>query len=214
MTRRRVRLAGLVGLVLLGLRSARHAGRGTTIRTPPRPRHVHDSVGAVARAGATDHLGPSGRGLHRRPRRHGCPAGATLGLVVHDLLESRGAFRDTLDGDLGGTEHAVAPQPLAALTLARGRPTGFIAGPGGVSLPSRGVYPVELRLRSGGETLASTVTYLTYVTPDNFPPLAVGVVVPIAARRPSSQTANRASSESSARARERIEAVEAAGATP
>ncbi len=60
--------------------------------------------------------------------------------------------------------------------------TGFVAGRGGLPLPGRGVYPVEVQLLAGdGSVLSSLVTYLTYLTPtDGFPPLSVAVVVDIA----------------------------------
>ncbi|HEU0171624.1 MAG TPA: DUF6049 family protein [Acidimicrobiales bacterium] len=217
MIRRRVRLAGLVGLVLLGLLGSGGAPAGARPSGLP-----HDPVGSATQAAPSLELVRQTPWVHPGEaytvdlRVTGAPAGATLELVVHDLVGSRAEFREALDGELGGTEHTVAPQAVDALTTSPGvAQIGFTAGPGGVSLPSRGVYPVELRLRAGGEIVASTVTYLAYLTPGDFPPLEVGVVVEIAAPpalQPDGTT--ELSPESSAHARQRIEAVEAAGPTP
>jgi hypothetical protein len=216
-TRRRARLAGLVGLVLLGV--AGFGGSPAGARPPAAPRAP---IGSAAQPGPALELVRQSPWVHPGEaytvdlRVTAAPVDATLDLVVHDLLGSRAEFRDALDGELGGTEHTVAPQALDALTTSPGlAQIGFTAGPGGVSLPSRGVYPVELRLRSGDETVASTVTYLTYLTPTDFPPLEVGVVVDIGAP-PALQPDGgiELSAESVARARQRVEAVEAAGATP
>jgi Family of unknown function (DUF6049) len=216
-TRRRARLAGLVGLVLLGVVTAAGA-----------PAAARPSAPAGATSGWAAQPAPTLELVRQTPwvhpgeaysvdlRVNRAPVDATLDLVVHDLLGSRAEFRDSLDGELGGTEHAVAPQPLDALTTSAGvAQIGFTPGPGGVSLPSRGVYPVEIRLQSEGETVASTVTYLTYLTPTDFPPLEVGVVVDIAAP-PALQPdgATELSTQSVARAQQRVEAVEAAGTTP
>lgn len=116
-------------------------------------------------------------------RVSGAPAGTTLDMVVHERLESRAEFRATLDGDLGGEQLRVPPQPLAA---GAGAPAtvGFTPGEPGGGLSSRGVYPVEVRaLSAGDEVVGSTVTYLSYLTPDPpyFVPLTVAVLVDIAA---------------------------------
>jgi hypothetical protein len=215
--RRRVRLAGLVGFVLLGLLGSGSAPAGARPSVLPR-----DPVGPATQPAPSLELVRQTSWVHPGEAYTvdlgvtEAPAGATLDLVVHDLLGTRAEFREALDGELGGTEHEVAPQAVDTLTTSPGIvQIGFTTGPGAVSLPSRGVYPVELRLRSGGEIVASTVTYLTYLTPTDFPPLEVGVVVEIAAP-PALQADGgiELSPESSAHARQRVEAVEAAGATP
>jgi len=216
-TRRRGRRPGVVALVLLGLACAGAAPAGASVAGLPR-----DPRGPAAQPAPSLELVQQTAWV--RPdepytvdvRVTGAPAGATLEMVVHDLPESRAEFRETLDGELGGIEHTVAPQPVDALATAPGvARIGFTPGPGGVRLPSRGAYPVELLLRSGGETVASTVTYLSYLTATDFPPLEVAVVVDLAAPpalRPDGSTD--LSPESATLARQRIQAVEAAGDTP
>jgi hypothetical protein len=114
----------------------------------------------------------------------GAPAGATLDMVVHDRLESRSEFRATLDeGELGGTEHQVGPQPLAALPAAPGGAVTVGFTPGS-ELSSKGVYPVEVSLRGpDDEVLGSLVTYLSYLwdTAPPGPPLDVAVIVDVGA---------------------------------
>ena len=215
MTRRRLRLAGLLGLALLGLGFAAGAPAGATGRP-------HEAVTAGAQAAPGLELVGQTTWVHPDEpytvdvRVTDSPADATLDMVVHDLVGTRAEFRESLDGELGGTEHTVPARPVADLTTSAGvAQIGFTPGPGGVSLPSRGVYPVELRLRSAGETVASTVTYMSYLTPTDFPPLEVGVVVDIAAPpslRPDGTT--ELAPDAVALARQRIQAVTAAGGTP
>jgi len=115
-------------------------------------------------------------------RATGAPAGAALELVVHDRLRTRTEFQNTLDGDLGGVERTLE-KPLGS---ASGPVTaGFVVGgDNGERLPSRGVYPVEVRLVDARHTVLGTplVTYLMYLrdqedTPG--PPLAVAVIVDV-----------------------------------
>jgi hypothetical protein len=112
------------------------------------------------------------------------PADAALRLVVHDPLGSRRAFQRSLDGRLGDVVSAGDRQPLAGLPPGPGGvvTTGFAVGEGGVRLPGRGVYPVEVQLLAAdGTELDTFVTYLdllTGATPE-FPPLDVAVVVDI-----------------------------------
>jgi hypothetical protein len=114
------------------------------------------------------------------------PAGAALDLVVHDRLESRREFRDTLGGELGGSELAVPAQPLTDLPAAPdGTVTvGFTPELGGAGLIA-GVYPVEVRVLSAdGDVLDSLVTYLSFLkreTPEWVVPLEAAVLVDIAA---------------------------------
>jgi Family of unknown function (DUF6049) len=111
----------------------------------------------------------------------GAPTGATLDMVVHELLQSRQQFRTTLEGELGDVEHRVEQQPVTGAAGAAS--IGFTVGGSGTDLPSRGVYPVEVRLRdAGGEPIATTVTYLSYLPDDTpeFLPLDVAVLVDIA----------------------------------
>ena len=112
------------------------------------------------------------------------PPGAELQLVVHERLQSRAQFRDTLDGDLGDVDVVLDRRPLTELGTDAGPfTTGFVVGGGGQRLPSRGVYPVEVRLVDAqGDELAGLVTYLAYLfDPDDtsYPPLAVAVVVEV-----------------------------------
>jgi hypothetical protein len=114
----------------------------------------------------------------------GAPAGAALQLVVHDRLESRSGFRDTLDGDLGGVEQTLPAEPLAASSAGAGIfSTGFAVGGDGQGLEGRGVYPVEVQLvdAQGNPLATPVVTYLMYVRPDSpaFAPLAVAVIVDV-----------------------------------
>jgi Family of unknown function (DUF6049) len=149
----------------------------------------------------------------------GAPVGAALRLVVHDRLESRSGFRDTLDGDLGGVDTTLEPDPLAS-SGSGAFSTGFLVGPGGQGLGGRGVYPVEVQLVDARQELlaAPVVTYLMYLFgPDgtSFSPLAVAVIVdvggppilqPDGAVRPASATIERA--------RERAAMLAAAGNVP
>ena len=140
----------------------------------------------------------------------GAPADSSVRLVVHEAPDSRQGFRATLDGDLGAVLSAGTRQPLSGLPAGPGGTVaaGFVAGRGGVRLPSRGVYPVEVQLVGpGGDTLDSFVTYLTFLTetPD-FPPLAVAAVVDVGgptALQPDGTVA--LDEEAVARARERAD---------
>jgi Family of unknown function (DUF6049) len=121
-----------------------------------------------------------------RVRVADAPADAELRLVVHDALDSRGSFRRTLEGQLGDVAFEDDALPVTELPGGAGGSVtvGFATGSGGVNLPGRGVYPVEVVLLSAeGDPLDSFVTYLSFLTgatPD-FPPLAVAVVVDVAA---------------------------------
>jgi hypothetical protein len=119
-----------------------------------------------------------------RAQLTGAPADAAVRLVVHRAPGSRRDFRRTLEGELGGVLSPGTRQPIAELPAGPGGTVtaGFVAGPGGVGLPGRGVYPVEVQLvAADGSVLSSFVTYLTYLTPtDEFPPLSVAVVVDVA----------------------------------
>jgi len=113
------------------------------------------------------------------------PVDASVRLVVHRAPGSRQDFRRTLEGELGGVlPSGTTRQPLAELPAGPGGTVtvGFVAGAGGVPLPGRGVYPVEVQLLAAdGSVLSSLVTYLTYLTPtEEFPPLSVAVVVDVA----------------------------------
>jgi hypothetical protein len=114
----------------------------------------------------------------------GAPAGSALRLVVHDRLQSRSGFRDTLDGDLGGVEQTLPAEPLAASGTGTGTfSAGFAVGGDGQGLEGRGVYPVEVQLVDPQDNLLATpvVTYLMYLRPDtsSFAPLAVAVIVDV-----------------------------------
>jgi hypothetical protein len=115
----------------------------------------------------------------------GAPAGSALRLVVHDRLQSRSGFRDTLDGDLGGVEETMPAEPLAASGSGSGTfSTGFVVGDGGQGLEGRGVYPVEVQLVDPQDNVLATsvVTYLMYLfEPDgpSFVPLTVAVIVDV-----------------------------------
>jgi Family of unknown function (DUF6049) len=127
----------------------------------------------------------SGDRFEVRARVTGAPAGAALRLVVHDRLESRSGFRDTLDGDLGSIEQALPAEPLAAPGAGSGTfSTGFVVGGSGQGLEGRGVYPVEVQLVDPQDNVLATpvVTYLMYLfEPDgpSFVPLAVAVIVDV-----------------------------------
>jgi len=118
-----------------------------------------------------------------RLRVDGAPADGAVRLVVHEAPDTRETFRDTLEGDLGAVLSPGTRQPLASLTAGPGGAltAGIVAGPGGVRLPSRGTYPVEVQLLGpGGDVLDTVVTYLTFLTPTTeFPPLDVAMVVDV-----------------------------------
>jgi hypothetical protein len=140
------------------------------------------------------------------------PEGATVDMVVHDSVESRSEFRDTLDGELGRTRYRAEPAPVTATGAVE---VGFTPSTD-ARLTGRGVYPVEVRLLDDDdEPVASTITYLTYLNEPPGPPLDVAVVVDIAAP-PALQPDGSIdmSSDSVSWARQRIQAVEAAGAAP
>jgi hypothetical protein len=127
----------------------------------------------------------SGEQFEVNARVTGAPAGAALRLVVHDRLESRTEFRDTLDGDLGDIARRLDPEPLASSGSGSGTfTTDFVVGGDGDGLEGRGVYPVEVQLVDARGSLLATpeVTYLMYLfEPDvTWPePLAVAVVVDV-----------------------------------
>jgi hypothetical protein len=111
------------------------------------------------------------------------PPGATVDMIVHDRLESRSAFRRTLDDELGGEEHTVLPSPVAA-DVSGITSIGFSPDEDAGGLSGRGVYPVEVRVvGADGAVAARLVTYLTYLKADNtdLTPLEVAVVVDVAA---------------------------------
>ncbi|HZA00247.1 MAG TPA: DUF6049 family protein, partial [Acidimicrobiales bacterium] len=116
----------------------------------------------------------------------GAPAGASLQLVVHEHLETRGDFHESLDGELGAVVATPEPRPLAELSTNGPANIGFMVGDGGQFLPSIGVYPVEVLLVDAeGAELASLLTHLTYLPGLDDPrvsgssPIAVSVVVDI-----------------------------------
>jgi hypothetical protein len=120
-----------------------------------------------------------------RVRVTGVPADATIDMVVHQMLDSRDGFRRTLEGELGPVLLPVDPQPLAGAAVGPGGTVtvGFAPDEPGTRLRSRGVYPVEVRVRSAaGDVVGSVVTYLTYLKNEApGPPLDVAVLVDVAA---------------------------------
>jgi Family of unknown function (DUF6049) len=169
-TRARILAAALVAVAALVLAVPPSAG------AQPAP--------SVELVGQTTWVHPGER-FDVRAQVAGAPADAALRLVVHRAPSSRQDFRRTLDGELGGVQFPGSRQPLAELPAGPGGvvTAGFVAGRGGLALPGRGVYPVEVQLLgSDGSVLSSFVTYLTYLTQtDEFPPLSVAVVVDVAA---------------------------------
>jgi hypothetical protein len=127
----------------------------------------------------------SGERFQVELRYTGAPAGAALRLVVHDPVESRSEFRDTLDGDLGGTEQELPAEPLPVSGSGSGTAsTGFVVGGEGRGLQGRGVYPVEVQLvdAQGSRLGTPVVTYLIHLfEPDvTWPePLVVAVIVDV-----------------------------------
>jgi hypothetical protein len=127
----------------------------------------------------------SGERFEVNVRVTGAPAGAALQLVVHNRLETRSGFRDTLGGDLGGAERTLDPEPLASSGSGSGTfSTGFVVGGDGQGLEGRGVYPIEVQLVDSRGSLLATplVTYLMYLRePEDAPgpPLAVAVIVDV-----------------------------------
>jgi len=140
---------------------------------------------AISLVGQTTWVHP-GEQFDVRAQVTGAPAGSFIRLVVHKAPTSRDSFRHTLDGELGAVlPQGTIRQPLAELPAGPGSTVtaGFVAGRGGLALPGRGVYPVEVQLLGpDGSALDGFVTYLTFLTDtDEFPPLSVAVVVDIAA---------------------------------
>jgi Family of unknown function (DUF6049) len=143
------------------------------------------------------------------------PADAALRLVVHEAPSTRLAFRQTLEGDLGGVISNGARQPLDQLPVSSpGTYTaGFAIGGDGVGLPGRGAYPVEVQLLAAdGSELDGFVTYLSYLsrpTPD-FQPLDVAVVLDVGSGRPILRPdgSRTASEDLLARIRERVEVLD------
>jgi hypothetical protein len=149
------------------------------------------------------------------------PADAAVRLVVHGATDSRQAFRRTLDGELGRVLSSGTPVPIAELTPAPGGTvtTGFVAGSGGLGLPGRGVYPVEVQLLSAaGQPLDGFVTYLDYLTgrTPEFPPLDVAVVLDIGGGAPIFQPDGKPKVDPSvlARAEERVAVLRDTAAVP
>jgi hypothetical protein len=113
------------------------------------------------------------------------PPEARLQLVVHERLTSRSAFTATFDGILGPTRATPIAEPVDALPpgSSQGRELAFPVGDGGVSFNQAGVYPVEVLLTDEtGTAIDSLNTYLLLLPDgDDFPPLAVAVVMEIGA---------------------------------
>jgi hypothetical protein len=106
------------------------------------------------------------------------PAGSSIAVVAHGVLQSRGEFQESLAGELGSVAYEGDPAPV------RVPPTG---GNVEVVIPAeadlgQGVRPVAIQLRDAdGEVLASLVTYLTMVRrTEGLTPLSVAVVLDIA----------------------------------
>ncbi len=203
------RIAAAVGIVLVVLVLAAAGPTAAAHRSPGR-----QAATTVELVGQTTWVRP-GEPYDVDVRVTGAPAGATIDMQVHDLLESRNAFRATLDdgGELGDLQHTVDARPLTGAPGPDGTLSiGFTPGEAGAGLPSRGVYPVEVRVRSAdGDVLASLVTYLTYLTetPPEFAPLEVAVLVDIAADPSLLPDGDRALPEGTLeRARERLAVVQ------
>ncbi len=171
---RLVTALGLVALTVVG--TAGSAGAADAAAGP---------TAAAAQAGASIELvGPpvwvhEGEPFEAQVRVTGAPAGAAVDMVVHDAVETRRRFQETLDGELTEVRFELPEQPAANSTVT----VGFTPDEDGRRLPGRGVYPVEVRLRAGGETLDSVVTYLSFLnaaTPE-FVPLDVAVLVDVGA---------------------------------
>jgi hypothetical protein len=85
----------------------------------------------------------------------GAPAGSSIAVVAHGVLQSRGEFQESLAGELGSVAYEGAPAPVGV------PPTG---GNVEVLIPAeagldQGVRPVAIQLRDAdGEVLASLVT--------------------------------------------------------
>ncbi len=123
----------------------------------------------------------------------GLPAGAQIATEVHSPVRTPSGFEATVRGDsLGPTLYRTAPTPLSQLdpaatgTVTLSLPVDTRTAPeGGVRLQSAGVYPYVVRAYdAAGAPLASLTTHLlrlTEASTSGLSPLAVGMVVPLAA---------------------------------
>lgn len=111
------------------------------------------------------------------------PGDATIEVERHDAVDSRGAFAESLEDELGTPDETLAPAPLASLAPA---PEGgsLLTYPMAEDegLDNFGVYPLRVLVADGGgSTLAELVTYLV-VLPDEgngFPPLSVAILMEV-----------------------------------
>lgn len=176
---------GLAGVALVG-----PVGPGSPAAAAPTETPVVDATTtAQAQAGTTVELVEQPTWVQRdepfetEVRVTGAPAGSTIEMVVHEAVETRREFRRTLEGELTEVRFDVPPQPVAAGPRGTMR-LGFTPGDPGMNLPSRGVYPVEVLVKSAaGDLLDDFTTYLSFLTPaaEGHTPLDVAVLVDVAA---------------------------------
>jgi hypothetical protein len=119
-------------------------------------------------------------------RLTGVPAEGSISLVVHHRIRSRSELAVSMEGD--GLRCCIR-QSVTPVSALPDRPGGvrrvtlpLAPAPGGLPLPTEGVYPLELTAQDGaGQPLGSLVTHLI-VPPeggDDAPNLAVAVVAEI-----------------------------------
>lgn len=123
-----------------------------------------------------------------RFRAPNAPVDALVQLEVHERLDSRGDFEETLAGELPRSVASMPDQPLALLPpdALRVYEVSYPVGEAGAELDANegyGVYPVRLVLAdAGGAPLAELITYLLLLPdPGVYPPLSVAVVVDVGA---------------------------------
>jgi hypothetical protein len=234
---RRARRAGLAALASAVLTVAlatgvTAAGRGTAGATPGTAARPSASTAAGT---ATDahrrQTGPTlelveqpawvraGEPFTVQVRVGDAPAGASLGMVVHDRLQSRLEFRRTLAEEMGGQEYEVDPRPVPPATSGGATASvGFTPGSAGASLSGPGVYPVEIVLRSAdGGTLATLVTYLSFLRDESagLTPLDVAVLVDVAGPPILQPTGDyRPTDETLDRVRDRVQLLEDVAGVP
>jgi hypothetical protein len=162
----------------------------TTLTVAPSAAQQQVRIGLIAQSSFVD---PGGQ-FDVRVALAGEPPGASVQLVLHGRVRDRDELVASFAGDdLRAAIYRAAPVPLAERPpdpVDGGIPLAMpLAGPANtdparIRLTTAGVYPVEVRLLDAGSVeLGRLITHLV-LRPASFdarPPLAVGVVLDIAA---------------------------------
>jgi hypothetical protein len=174
-THRERRLAGALTL-LLGV-VALAVGSGTATAQTPAPSTASGSP-ALELLGQTPWAAPGGL-ITLELQASGIPAGSTLALTVHDRVQSRSAFDESVAGGSLGSTRTITRVAFDELpTNASGHRVALIAAP---TVESGGVYPVEVDVRGpDDEPITGFTTHLVVAQVTSDGTLAVGQPLSVA----------------------------------